>query len=121
MRLSDRDHGPGRRPGVRRSVTSAARVRSPEGTRTDAHTGAVLPRASEIGSMLSTLLSTPSVAIETRSLIEGQKKLLDAVIRLLADAIDAKPRHETGLGHETGRVETALALAAQGKHVALVY
>lgn len=39
---------------------------------------------------------------------------------LAADAIGAKPRHETGLGHETGRVDKALELAAQGKHVALV-
>ena len=36
------------------------------------------------------LSGTLSVAIESRSLIEGQKKLLDAVIRLLADAIDGK-------------------------------
>ena len=31
-----------------------------------------------------------SVAIETRGLIEGQRKLFDAVIRVLADTIDAK-------------------------------
>lgn len=39
---------------------------------------------------------------------------------LVADLIGAKPRHETGLGDETGRVERALALAAEGKRVALV-
>ena len=37
-----------------------------------------------------------SVAIETRRLIEGQKKLFDAVIRLVADAIDAKSSHTGG-------------------------
>ncbi|PJI97753.1 HD-GYP domain-containing protein (c-di-GMP phosphodiesterase class II) [Acidovorax sp. 69] len=42
------------------------------------------------------LSGTLSVAIETRSLIEGQKKLLDAVIRLLADAIDAKSPYTGG-------------------------
>lgn len=42
------------------------------------------------------LSGTLSVAIETRNLIEGQKKLLDAVIRLLADAIDAKSPYTGG-------------------------
>lgn len=42
------------------------------------------------------LSGTLSVAIETRGLIEGQKKLLDAVIRLLADAIDAKSPYTGG-------------------------
>ena len=42
------------------------------------------------------LSGTLSVAIETRSLIEGQKKLFDAVIRLLADAIDAKSPYTGG-------------------------
>lgn len=42
------------------------------------------------------LSGTLSVAIETRSLIEGQKKLLDGVIRLLADAIDAKSPYTGG-------------------------
>ncbi|MBV7543883.1 HD domain-containing phosphohydrolase [Acidovorax sp. sic0104] len=42
------------------------------------------------------LSGTLSVAIETRNLIEGQKKLFDAVIRLLADAIDAKSPYTGG-------------------------
>lgn len=42
------------------------------------------------------LSGTLSVAIETRSLIEGQRKLFDAVIRLLADAIDAKSPYTGG-------------------------
>ena len=42
------------------------------------------------------LSGTLSVAIETRSLIEGQKKLFDAVIRLLAYAIDAKSPYTGG-------------------------
>ncbi|CAN7386716.1 HD domain-containing phosphohydrolase [Acidovorax sp. LjRoot194] len=42
------------------------------------------------------LSGTLSVAIETRSLIEGQKKLFDAVIRLMADAIDAKSPYTGG-------------------------
>ncbi len=39
---------------------------------------------------------------------------------LVAGRIAGKQRHETGLGDETGRVERALALAAQGRRVALV-
>jgi cobalt-precorrin 5A hydrolase/precorrin-3B C17-methyltransferase len=39
---------------------------------------------------------------------------------LIADLIGAKPRHASGLGAETARVETALDLAAAGKRVALV-
>jgi cobalt-precorrin 5A hydrolase / precorrin-3B C17-methyltransferase len=39
---------------------------------------------------------------------------------LVADLIDGKQRFETGLGHETGRVERALDLAAEGRRVALV-
>ena len=42
------------------------------------------------------LSGTLSVAIETRGLIEGQRKLLDGVIRLLADAIDAKSPYTGG-------------------------
>ncbi|WP_422842921.1 HD domain-containing phosphohydrolase [Acidovorax sp. M2(2025)] len=42
------------------------------------------------------LSGTLSVAVETRSLIEGQRKLFDAVIRLLADAIDAKSPYTGG-------------------------
>lgn len=37
-----------------------------------------------------------AVSIETRQLIEAQKKLLDAVIRLIADAIDAKSPYTGG-------------------------
>ncbi len=42
------------------------------------------------------LSGTLSVAIETRNLIEGQKRLFDALIRLLADAIDAKSPYTGG-------------------------
>ena len=42
------------------------------------------------------LSGTLSVAIETRNLIEGQRKLFDAVIRVLADTIDAKSPYTGG-------------------------
>ena len=47
-------------------------------------------------SFVEKLSGTLSVAIETRNLIEGQRKLFDAVIRLLADAIDAKSPYTGG-------------------------
>ncbi len=42
------------------------------------------------------LSASLEVSIETRNLIESQKKLLDAVIQLLADAIDAKSPYTGG-------------------------
>ncbi|WP_339842591.1 HD domain-containing phosphohydrolase [uncultured Halopseudomonas sp.] len=42
------------------------------------------------------LSGTLSVAIETRLLFAGQQRLLDAIIRLLADAIDAKSPYTGG-------------------------
>lgn len=47
-------------------------------------------------SFVEKLSGTLAVAIETRNLIEGQRRLLDAVIRLLADAIDAKSPYTGG-------------------------
>lgn len=54
------------------------------------------------------LSGTLSVAIETRSLIEGQKKLFDAVIRLLADAIDAKSPYTGGHCERVPRLAESL-------------
>jgi len=42
------------------------------------------------------LSGTAAVAIETRQLVEAQKRLLDAMIKLLADAIDAKSPYTGG-------------------------
>lgn len=39
---------------------------------------------------------------------------------LIGDLITGKPRHETSLGEEIGRVDKALTLAASGRNVALV-
>ncbi|MFW5452158.1 HD domain-containing phosphohydrolase [Thioalkalivibrio sulfidiphilus] len=47
-------------------------------------------------SFVEELSGTAAVAIETRQMFEAQKKLLDAVIRLLADAIDAKSPYTSG-------------------------
>jgi len=43
-----------------------------------------------VSRFLEELAGSAATAIETRQLLEAQEKLLDAIIRLLADAIDAK-------------------------------
>ncbi len=57
-----------------------------------------------------------SAALRDAEAVVGYGLYLDLVAGLVA----GKPRHETGLGDETGRVERALALAAEGRRVALV-
>jgi HD-GYP domain-containing protein (c-di-GMP phosphodiesterase class II) len=50
-----------------------------------------------------------AVSIETRQLIESQKNLLDAVIRLMADAIDAKSPYTGGHCERVPELATMLA------------
>ncbi|MCA3262307.1 MAG: precorrin-3B C(17)-methyltransferase [Telmatospirillum sp.] len=57
-----------------------------------------------------------SEALAAADCVVGYGLYLD----LVTDLIDGKQRFETGLGHETGRVERALDLAAEGRRVALV-
>lgn len=45
---------------------------------------------------VSELAGSAAVAIETRRLIDGQKELIDGILRLLADAIDAKSPYTSG-------------------------
>jgi HD-GYP domain-containing protein (c-di-GMP phosphodiesterase class II) len=55
------------------------------------------------------LSSMLALSIETRQLIESQKKLLDAVIRLMADAIDAKSPYTGGHCERVPQLATLLA------------
>lgn len=57
-----------------------------------------------------------SKALASADAVVGYGLYLDLVAGLVAD----KPKYETGLGDETGRVERALDLAADGNRVALV-
>ena len=61
---------------------------------------------------------TPEVthALQAADCVVGYGLYLDLVAGIVRD----KPRYETGLGDETGRVERALDLAASGQRVALV-
>ncbi|WP_198314563.1 HD domain-containing phosphohydrolase [Chitinibacter sp. GC72] len=70
--------------------------------------------ATEFMSFASRLSGMLAVAIETRQLIEAQKKLFNAVIRVLADAIDAKSPY-TG-GHCERVPELAMMLADKLTH-----
>ncbi|WP_028304576.1 HD domain-containing phosphohydrolase [Oceanospirillum maris] len=45
---------------------------------------------------VSELAGSAAVAIETRRLIDGQKELIEGILRLLADAIDAKSPYTSG-------------------------
>ena len=63
----------------------------------------------EFHAFAAKLTGMMTVAIETRQLIESQKQLFDAVIRVLADAIDAKSPY-TG-GHCERVPELAIMLA----------
>ena len=49
-----------------------------------------------LGRFVDALSGSLSVAVETRQLFEGQQRLLEAIIKLLADAIDAKSPYTAG-------------------------
>lgn len=51
---------------------------------------------SRLARFVDELSGSAATAIETRQLIDAQKCLLDAIIHLLADAIDAKSSHTSG-------------------------
>ncbi|PSL16102.1 HAMP domain-containing protein [Marinobacterium halophilum] len=58
------------------------------------------------------LSGSAAVAIETRQLVEAQKRLMEAIIRLLADAIDAKSPHTSGHCERVPELAQMLADAA---------
>lgn len=49
-----------------------------------------------LSNFVDELSGSAATAIETRQLIEAQQRLLDAIVHLLADAIDAKSPHTSG-------------------------
>jgi HD-GYP domain-containing protein (c-di-GMP phosphodiesterase class II) len=75
------------------------------------HSADQVHAAPEFQAFVTRLTGMLAVAIETRQLIEAQKNLFDAVIRVLADAIDAKSPY-TG-GHCERVPELALMLVDQ--------
>ncbi|MGB0721202.1 MAG: HD domain-containing phosphohydrolase [Gammaproteobacteria bacterium] len=83
----------------------------------DPNSGALTAFRSDHVPLLEALASQAAVALETTALVEDQKALLDAIIELLAAAIDSKSPH-TG-GHcarvpEAARLLAEAACAARG-------
>ena len=61
------------------------------------------PAEAPLLSFARALSGTAAIALETRELIAAQKRLFDAFIRLIADAIDAKsPLHQRPLCARAG-------------------
>lgn len=63
--------------------------------------------------LVEALSATAAVAIETRHLIDGQKQLLEALIQLLAGAIDAKSPYTGGHCQRVPELTKMLVRAAQ--------
>lgn len=64
---------------------------------------------------IEALSSTAAVAIETRRLVEGQRELLEAMIQLLAGAIDAKSPYTGGHCQRVPELTRMLAEAADAE------
>ncbi len=77
----------------------------------DPATGALGPFSSQSQGFVEALASQAAVALENHNLIESQTALIDAMIEILAGAIDAKSAH-TG-GHCARVPELAMLLAEQ--------
>jgi HD-GYP domain-containing protein (c-di-GMP phosphodiesterase class II) len=66
------------------------RYKYPAGVMVLSMNGDARVEGDSVSRFLEELAGSAATAIETRQLLEAQEKLLDAIIRLLADAIDAK-------------------------------
>lgn len=77
---------------------------------TDPDSGAIMPFPPEIVQYVEALASQSAVALDNHKLLESQQTLMDALIRIIAGAIDAKSAY-TG-GHCERVPELALMLAA---------
>ena len=78
---------------------------------TDQQTGAVIPFAPEIVGYVEALAAQAAVALQNQNLVEAQKVLMDALIKIIAGSIDAKSPY-TG-GHCERVPELAIMLAEE--------
>jgi HD-GYP domain-containing protein (c-di-GMP phosphodiesterase class II) len=78
---------------------------------TDPATGAVIPFAPEIAGYVEGLAAQAAVALQNQNLVEAQRVLMDALIKIIAGSIDAKSPY-TG-GHCERVPELALMLAEE--------
>jgi HD-GYP domain-containing protein (c-di-GMP phosphodiesterase class II) len=67
----------------------------------------------EVVGFLAALAGSAAVALENQRLLEGRKDLLHGVIRLVAEAIDAKSPHTGGHCRRVPQIAMRLARAAQ--------
>ena len=75
------------------------------------HAGASMPEASL--AVAWALSGTAAIAIETRQLLKARKSLLDATIRMIANAIDAKSPYTSGHCQRVPMLTMDLTQAAQ--------
>ena len=78
----------------------------------DQKTGAVVPFDPELVTFVEALAAQAAVAIENQNLIEAQKLLMDALIKLIAGAIDAKSPYTGGHCERVPELGLMLAEAA---------
>jgi response regulator RpfG family c-di-GMP phosphodiesterase len=81
----------------------------------DPDSGEVIPFPPELVRFVTAMAAQAAVALDNHQLIEAQKDLMDAIIKLIAGAIDAKS-HYTG-GHCERVPELALMLAEEAAKV----
>ncbi len=62
----------------------------------DRRAGNVVPFTAEVQEVVESLTSQAAVAIDNQTLLEGQRELLDAFIKLIAAAIDTKSSYQGG-------------------------
>lgn len=78
----------------------------------DAQTGTVIPFSSLAQQLVESLASQAAVTITNKSLIDAQKALFDALIKLVADAIDEKSPYTGGHCRRVPIITNLLARAA---------
>ncbi|MFO7666278.1 MAG: response regulator [Desulfobacterales bacterium] len=78
----------------------------------DPETGAVIPFRPELLRFVTAMAAQASVALDNLQLLEVQKELLDAMIKLIAGAIDAKSHYTGGHCERVPALAVMLAEAA---------
>ncbi|NVO07788.1 MAG: GAF domain-containing protein, partial [Rhodoferax sp.] len=81
----------------------------------DPKTGAVIPFPADLVGFVEALAAQSAVAIENQNLIEAQKQLMDALIKLIAGAVDAKSPYTGGHCERVPELGIMLAEAAHAQ------
>jgi HD-GYP domain-containing protein (c-di-GMP phosphodiesterase class II) len=81
----------------------------------DPKTGAVIPFPKDLIEFVEALAAQAAVAIENQNLIEAQKQLMDALIKLIAGAVDAKSPYTGGHCERVPELGIMLAEAANAQ------